>query len=88
MNEGNQEDDKLLVRPASRKERAEEKRDPAADEGDLLLTVLPRLPFKKLLKLAKYTVGLMRMTIVRATNQMKKNVIKPLMTKTLHLLVF
>ena len=36
------EDDKPLVRPASRKELAEERRDPATDDEDLLPLIPPR----------------------------------------------
>ena len=42
--EDEDEDDKPLVRPASRKGLAEERRDPATDDEDLLPLVPPRLP--------------------------------------------
>ena len=44
MHEDEDEDDKRLVRPASRKEPAEKRRDPATDDEDLQPLVLPRLP--------------------------------------------
>ena len=44
MHEDEDEDDKSHVRPASRKELAKEKRDPATDDDDFLPFVLPRLP--------------------------------------------
>ena len=43
MNEDKDEDDKALVRPASRKEHAEEKSDLDAYDEDLFPLVLPRL---------------------------------------------
>ena len=44
MHEDEDEDDKPLVRPASRKEHVEKRRDPATDDEDLLPLVPPRLP--------------------------------------------
>ena len=44
MHEDENEDDKPLVRPASRKEPAKEKRDPASDDEDYLPLVPPGLP--------------------------------------------
>ena len=44
MHEDEDEDDKPLVRPASRKELAKEKRDLDTDDEDLLLLVPPRPP--------------------------------------------
>ena len=44
MHEDEDEDDKPFVRPASRKEPAEKRLDPATDDEDLLPLVLPRLP--------------------------------------------
>ena len=44
MHEDEDEDDKPLVRPASRKEPAEERRDPVIDDEDLAPLVPPRPP--------------------------------------------
>ena len=44
MHEDEDEDDQPLVRPASRKEPVEERREPATDEEDPAPFVLPRLP--------------------------------------------
>ena len=44
MHEDEDEDDKPLVRPTTRKEPAEERRDPATDDEDLLPVVPPRPP--------------------------------------------
>ena len=44
MNEDKDEDDQPRVRPASRKEPAEKRRDPATDDEDLLPLVPPRIP--------------------------------------------
>ena len=44
MHEDEDEDDKPLVQPASRKEPAEERRDPSIDDGDFVPLVPPRLP--------------------------------------------
>ena len=44
MDEDEDEDDKTRVWPASRKDFAEEKRDPATDDEDLQPLVPPRLP--------------------------------------------
>ena len=44
IHEDEDEDDKPHVRPASRKELAEARRDPATDDEDLLPLVHPRLP--------------------------------------------
>ena len=42
MHEDEDEDDKPLVRPASKKEPAKERRGPATDDEDLLPLVPPR----------------------------------------------
>ena len=44
MDEDEDEDDEPLVRPASRKEPAEERRDPATDDEDIPPLVPPRPP--------------------------------------------
>ena len=44
MHEDEDEDDRSLLRPASRKEPAEQRCDPATGDEDLLPLVPPRLP--------------------------------------------